>query len=243
MREPSKGSPVLARLLLAALMTLPGLGSKDPRLDLWMFGRRLQNRELTPDERNAVTGYLTKLEQLDAMKAAASRTKFMVNSLSVGQVAPDITGKDLDGVEFSLSDYRGKVVLLTFSGDWCGICRAQYPVERRLQALYGSGQAPFVILSVDSGESAAASRRTLEREHLTYRAWWDGGGEKPTAGPIATKWNVVGWPATYVIDERGIIRHVDLLQEDLVKAVQELLGPAAKAISRGERGGRGENRF
>lgn len=36
----------------------------------------------------------------------------------VGQEAPEITGVDLDGVEFNLSDYRGKVVLLDFWGDW-----------------------------------------------------------------------------------------------------------------------------
>lgn len=36
----------------------------------------------------------------------------------VGKVAPDIRGKDLDGKKFKLSDYRGKVVLLDFWGNW-----------------------------------------------------------------------------------------------------------------------------
>lgn len=36
----------------------------------------------------------------------------------VGAVAPDIAGKDLDGVAFKLSDYRGKVVVLDFWGFW-----------------------------------------------------------------------------------------------------------------------------
>jgi len=38
--------------------------------------------------------------------------------LGVGNVAPDIAGVDLDGVEFKLSDYKGKVVFLDFWGDW-----------------------------------------------------------------------------------------------------------------------------
>ena len=38
--------------------------------------------------------------------------------LGVGNVALDIEGADLDGVEFKLSDYRGKVVMLDFWGDW-----------------------------------------------------------------------------------------------------------------------------
>ena len=38
--------------------------------------------------------------------------------LQIGMVAPDIVGEDLDGVGFKLSDYRGKVVVLDFWGDW-----------------------------------------------------------------------------------------------------------------------------
>jgi peroxiredoxin len=226
----------LAHFLLAALVALPGLGPKDPRLSLWMFGRSLQNRQLTADEAQAVTGYLAALPRSSELRDAAGKTQFMMDALSVGKVAPEITGRDLNGVPFSLSDYRGKVVLLTFSGDWCGICRAQYPVERRLQELYGSGQAPFVILSVDSGASAEASRAALAREGLTYRAWWDGGGEKSTVGPIATKWNVVGWPATYVIDPAGVIRHVDLLQTELFNAVEALIKTSGVVSRRNETG-------
>ncbi len=36
----------------------------------------------------------------------------------VGKVAPDIEGEDLDGKKFKLSDYRGKVVVLDFWGNW-----------------------------------------------------------------------------------------------------------------------------
>ena len=38
--------------------------------------------------------------------------------LQVGQLAPEIEGADLDGTDFKLSDYRGKVVMLDFWGDW-----------------------------------------------------------------------------------------------------------------------------
>lgn len=218
----------LAHLLLAALVALPGLTAKDPRLSLWLFGRTLQNRQFAAGEREPVLNYLTALERTPALRKPAAAAKYMMTALSVGQVAPDITGRDLDGVPFSLADYRGKVVVLMFSGDWCGICRAQYPIERRLQEMYGDGRAPFVMLSVDSGASRAESRAALAREGLTYRAWWDEGGDTPTSGPIATKWNVVGWPATYVIDERGVIRYVDLLQNDLVNAVETLVAELAK---------------
>ncbi len=38
--------------------------------------------------------------------------------LAIGQRAPEIEGEDIDGVTFKLSDYRGKVVVLDFWGDW-----------------------------------------------------------------------------------------------------------------------------
>ena len=39
-------------------------------------------------------------------------------SVAVGVAAPEIAGRDIDGVPFKLSDYRGKVVVLDFWGDW-----------------------------------------------------------------------------------------------------------------------------
>ena len=48
----------------------------------------------------------------------ATEQLFILQNLSIGKVAPDIEGTDLDGVAFKLSDYRGKVVVLDFWGDW-----------------------------------------------------------------------------------------------------------------------------
>jgi hypothetical protein len=49
---------------------------------------------------------------------AAKGELFEMRNLAIGKVAPDIVGKDADGVEFKLSDYRGKVVVIDFWGFW-----------------------------------------------------------------------------------------------------------------------------
>jgi hypothetical protein len=55
----------------------------------------------------------------DAKVAARARGVLTeMDKLGIGMVAPEIEGQDLDGVAFKLSDYRGKVVLLDFWGDW-----------------------------------------------------------------------------------------------------------------------------
>jgi len=48
----------------------------------------------------------------------AAGSIFELENLQVGMPAPEIAGDDLDGVAFKLSDYRGKVVVLDFWGDW-----------------------------------------------------------------------------------------------------------------------------
>ncbi len=51
-------------------------------------------------------------------KEAAKGELFEMHNLAIGKVAPDIEGEDVEGKKFKLSDYRGKVVVLDFWGDW-----------------------------------------------------------------------------------------------------------------------------
>ena len=53
-----------------------------------------------------------------AFREAIAGNYFQLTRLRIGMVAPDIVANDLDGVEFKLSDYRGKVVVLDFWGNW-----------------------------------------------------------------------------------------------------------------------------
>jgi len=61
---------------------------------------------------------LGRREKKRTLGEVVKRDLFELKNLRVGKVAPDIAGEDLDGVKFKLSDYRSKVVVLTFWGDW-----------------------------------------------------------------------------------------------------------------------------
>ncbi len=204
---------------LARRQPVPSVDSA--RQALWTFATRLQAGRLTPSQEASVLDHLLALERTHAeYREPIERSSFMVRALTIGKRAPETSGQALDGGPFRLSDYRGKVVVLTFSAEWCAICRSQYPYYRLMQELYANW--PFAILGVETGERE--STRRLKAEHgLTYRSWWDGLGTDAGRGPIASAWNVLGWPTTYVLDANGIIRFVDLRDEDLLKGVRQLL--------------------
>jgi hypothetical protein len=96
-----------------------------------------------------------------------------------------------------------------------------YPHERSLvKRLEGK---PFALIGVNSDEKSKL-RQVLKKENMTWRSWWDGGS---TSGPIASKWNVMGWPTIYVIDHKGVIRFKGPRGEALDKAVDQLLSEMA----------------
>jgi peroxiredoxin len=194
----------------------------DPELNLWKFMRWLQSGTLTSEQENRVVAQLHDLaEQFPDRAALLEKQAGAVRRLTIGKVAPDIEGPDLDGVDFRLSDYRGKVVLLTFTGDWCAICRVEYPYHRLLSELYA--EWPFAILTVNSDPRVELARKADAKKGLLSRSWWETRGDSKRPGRIATAYNLYGWPTTYLIDDTGTIRFVDLRQEDTLKAVRQLL--------------------
>ncbi|MDE0960627.1 MAG: TlpA disulfide reductase family protein [Planctomycetota bacterium] len=93
-----------------------------------------------------------------------------------------------------------------------------YPHERSLVKKYSADQ--FAIVGVNSEETIEAAREAVKKNQLSWNNFFDGGG---TDGPIATRWNVSGWPTTYLIDENGVIRYKDVRGETLDSALEMLL--------------------
>jgi hypothetical protein len=99
-----------------------------------------------------------------------------------------------------------------------------YPHERSLvKRMEGK---PFVLLGINSDSDRAKLKEVLKKEEITWRSFWDGG---KVGGPIATRWNVQGWPTVYVLDHRGIIRAKHLQGTALDKKVDELLQEVSRS--------------
>lgn len=224
---------LLATLDTRLASAKPG-GADDAKSILADFGRRLQAGRLTADQEALVLRHLDGISHARPDHAPfVDLTERVIRTLTIGKTAPDIIGTDLDGQELRLSDYRGKVVALVFSGEWCGICRSEYPYEHFLLEQYKNW--PFAILSVNSDADPETARQAYAARGLTFRSWFDGDGQGGPRGPIASAWNVNGWPTAYLIDARGVIRFVNLRQEDLLKGVRQLLVEQAQLAARDRR--------
>lgn len=149
---------------------------------------------------------------------ATQNELFELRHLAIGKTIPEIETEDTEGKKFKLSDYRGKVVLLVFWGTWCGHCMKMLPQERALVKRY-EGQ-PFAIVGVNSDADREKLKPALVKHQITWRSFWD------ENDAIATRWNVQGWPAIYVLDQKGVIRSKFMRDEMLDRVIGDLMKEA-----------------
>ena len=72
--------------------------------------------------------------------------------VKVGQQAPDFTAKLTDGKEVTLSQLRGKLVMLQFTASWCGVCRKEMPhIEKEIWQKHKDNEN-FVLIGIDRDE-------------------------------------------------------------------------------------------
>lgn len=85
----------------------------------------------------------------------------------VGQPAPDFSATTLAGESVSLSNLRGKVVVLSFFATWCGPCKTELPhIEKDLwQAMRAEG---LQVLGVDREEKADVVAPFVNKMSLTF---------------------------------------------------------------------------
>lgn len=83
---------------------------------------------------------------------------------------------------------------------------------------------PFALLGINSDGDAEQVRKILKENGITWRNAVDGS----TEGPLATRWNVSGWPTIYVLDAKGVIRFLGVREKSMDDAVDELIKEAAK---------------
>ncbi|MFS0663378.1 redoxin domain-containing protein [Bacillus mojavensis] len=119
-----------------------------------------------------------------------------------GQQAPDFTLKALSGESSSLSDVRGKKVLLNFWATWCKPCRQEMPAMEELQKEH-SDLAVIAVNFTSAEKSEKQVQAFADTYHLTFPILIDKKG-------INADYNVFSYPTTYILDEKGVIQDIHI---------------------------------
>ncbi|MBH0201764.1 MAG: TlpA family protein disulfide reductase [Nitrospira sp.] len=130
---------------------------------------------------------------------------------AVGTTAEDFRLVDLDGKPQSLSQYRGKVVLVNFWATWCKPCTTEMPaMQVTFDKLREKG---FVVLAVNELEDEPKVRDHIKQHGHTFPVLMDRDNK------VANQFGVFGLPVSVFIDEKGVVREYikgGLLTEQLI---------------------------
>ncbi|HLA62600.1 MAG TPA: TlpA disulfide reductase family protein [Nitrospiraceae bacterium] len=117
---------------------------------------------------------------------------------AVGMQAEDFHLTDLEGKQQSLSQYRGKIVLVNFWATWCKPCITEMPSMQKIyDKLRDKG---FVVLAVNELEDDAKVREYIKRYGYTFPVLMDRDNK------VANQFGVFGLPLSVFIDEKGVVQ-------------------------------------
>ena len=139
-------------------------------------------------------------------------------NIKIGNIFSDFSQNDINGKSVSLSDFKGKVLLLEFWGSWCGPCREGNPELVKIYADFKN--KGFEILGVAADTDKKKWLNAIQKDNLTWTNVTDLKGDKNKAALI---YGVNSYPTNYLIDRNGIIIAKDLESDKLREKLNEIL--------------------
>ncbi|MEO5888271.1 MAG: TlpA disulfide reductase family protein [Anaerolineales bacterium] len=119
-----------------------------------------------------------------------------------GFLAPDFTLDTLEGTEVTLSDLRGKIVLINLWATWCPPCRAEMPALENAYEQYKDSGVVILGLNVTNQDSEKDIPLFIDEFGLTFPILLD------RDGSASALYQLRGLPTTFFVNREGIIRTV-----------------------------------
>ena len=139
---------------------------------------------------------------------------------AVGMQAEDFRLTDLEGKSQSLSQYRGKIVLVNFWATWCKPCTTEMPaMQASFDKLRDTG---FVVLAINELEDDAKVREHIKQYGHTFPVLMDRDNK------VANQFGVFGLPVSVFIDQQGRVQEyikggllTERMIDDVVARIQK----------------------
>ncbi|HEY4148445.1 MAG TPA: TlpA disulfide reductase family protein [Chitinophagaceae bacterium] len=218
-----------------SLLTLNGQGDKayDILVAITSKGKSTANmnaqlKELYARRHGSAKGFDEYLSQLQ--QGVQSTLKAALKTKMLDAEAPGFTLHDLAGKKVSLSDYRGKVVVLDFWATWCMPCIASFPAMQKMTEKHP--EVTFLFIATQEKEEGALSRvkSFMEKKKYPFHVLMD----EPTAGKpdnfqVVAAYKAKGIPTKAVIDSKGKLRFVTTgfsSDSELMNELEAMIGLA-----------------
>ncbi len=199
------------------------------RADLMTFIKTNNESFVSPyiTMRHAYEFDLDNLKEIsEALKSKVSSSPFyskisdrivILESVSIGKTAPDFTMNNQNGEPVTLSELRGKVLLIDFWASWCGPCRKENPNVVAAYKKYNDKGFDILGVSLDKDKDSwlkAISDDGLTWTHVSDLQYWENAASK--------QYGVMSIPSNVLLDQNGVIIARDLRGEDLQKKLEEI---------------------
>lgn len=166
------------------------------------------------------------ISQLEDMAAQQKVLQKIKDGLALGTKFPDFSETDLNGKPLSVSQYKGKVVLIDFWATWCPPCLREFPNTLKIYKKYHD--QGFDIIGISLDDNRGQLERFLKENEVPWQQFFDGQGRE---NKLAVKYAADAPPMFYLLDRTGTIigfdRYPDALGkmrgDDLDKAVAAAL--------------------
>lgn len=142
----------------------------------------------------------------------ANRSDVMAKNSPFGKPLPDLIGKDINGKDVRLSDFRGKVVLLDYWATWCGPCLEETPL---LQLNWErANRDDFVWIGVSVDDDKKAWERFVKNNQL--------GGLQVLSPEWGATMDIYSYPTILLADRSGMVQ-CEVRGESIAKATKSLI--------------------
>jgi thiol-disulfide isomerase/thioredoxin len=140
--------------------------------------------------------------------------------IKIGMQAPDFSAPNPEGKQVTLSDIKGKVTIVDFWASWCKPCRIENPNLVKLYDKYHSKGLEIISVSLERGNQKGFWIEAIKKDQLR---WYNVSNLKFWQDPIAQAYSVNSIPATFILDENGVLIAERLRGAELEAKIKNLL--------------------
>ncbi|MBT4916144.1 MAG: AhpC/TSA family protein [Formosa sp.] len=140
--------------------------------------------------------------------------------VKIGEKVPAFSGPNSKGILLDLNKIKGKVTIIDFWASWCKPCRIENPNLVNLYDKYHDNGLEIISISLDSETQRLAWIKAIKKDQLN---WFNISNLKSWNDPIAQLYGVNSIPATFIIDQDGVLIDKQLRGRQLDERIRGLL--------------------